>query len=275
VGYGDEIMSTGQARRLAEANPGHKVVIGPEGGIAAWSSMFDNVPFIARTLDEEQLVWLEDYTGHRPYIDYARTTNDKMVYTAGFKAEPGYLVVSALEWRWQQHVTRGEPYILIEPNTKGTFGDNKTWPWENWQKLADMLAGLPLVQIGPVGNARGDLNRNLKGVRRIVTQNPRQMVAMAEGAHGAITTDGALHHAMAAFGKPAVVIWGGRTDPAILGYDFHTNLVGTDQFCGSIAPCEHCRKAMSAIGPTQVADAVRTAISTSASSAPAAAALSA
>lgn len=268
-------MATGRAKRLADANPGHKVAIGPQGGITPWSPMYDNVDFIARTLDEERLVWLEDYTGHRGYIDYERTTNDVMVYAQGYKAEPGFLVTNELERRWQAHVTRAEPYLLIEPNTKGTFGDNKTWPWEHWERLVTLLDGWPLVQIGSVGNAKGDLNRNLRGVRRIVTQNPRQMVAMAEGAAGVITTDGALHHAAAAFGKPGVVIWGGRTDPAILGYDIHTNLVGTDQFCGSMVPCEHCRKAMSAIGPTQVADAVSKAISISALSAPRAAVRSA
>jgi hypothetical protein len=62
-----------------------------------------------------------------------------------------------------------------------------------------------------------------------------------------------LHHAAAALGVPAVVIFGGFISPAVTGYAAHANIfTGDDLGCGNINPCPHCRAAMERISVDQV-----------------------
>jgi ADP-heptose:LPS heptosyltransferase len=71
-----------------------------------------------------------------------------------------------------------------------------------------------------------------------------------------VTTDGGLHHAAAALGKPAIVVWGGLVSPKILGYDSHINLHSGTASCGSTEPCPHCRKALDWVTVDMVVDAI-------------------
>ena len=76
------------------------------------------------------------------------------------------------------------------------------------------------------------------------------------GAAAAVLPEGGLHHAAAALGMPAVVIFGGMTSPANTGYDGHVNLfdpAGGESPCGQRVACAHCRAAMAAIRPDVVA----------------------
>lgn len=255
MGYGDEIMAAGEAYRLAQANPGAKIVIGPRGG-HSWSIIYENIDCIATAPDDGVTqLWLENYTGKRPYIDYERTTPERMVYAEGFRAERGHVVLSDAERAWAERRTaRLGRFVLVEPNTKGTFGGNKAWPWEHWAAFADLARarGVKLVQAGLAVGDDGTLIRTLPGAYRVATPTIRQALALLDRAACVVTTDGALHHGAAALGRKAVVIWGGRTDPAVLGYRDHANLIGSDEFCGRMVRCEHCRRAMSNITPDRV-----------------------
>jgi ADP-heptose:LPS heptosyltransferase len=76
-----------------------------------------------------------------------------------------------------------------------------------------------------------------------------------------IGAEGGLHHAAAALGVPAVVLFGGFIPPLVTGYETHINLTGgAQEACGSLKPCDHCRKAMDAISVEEVAAAARTII---------------
>jgi ADP-heptose:LPS heptosyltransferase len=78
-------------------------------------------------------------------------------------------------------------------------------------------------------------------------------LAMVAQAKLVVTTDGMLHHAAAAFGVPAIVLWGGVVSPKILGYPTHINIWNGAQPCGSYAEvCSHCREAMDSISVDQV-----------------------
>jgi ADP-heptose:LPS heptosyltransferase len=71
----------------------------------------------------------------------------------------------------------------------------------------------------------------------------------------AILPEGGLHHGAAAIEKRAVVLFGGFIPPSVTGYDTHINLVGSDNFCGSIHPCKHCADAMKSISVETVLNA--------------------
>jgi ADP-heptose:LPS heptosyltransferase len=66
-------------------------------------------------------------------------------------------------------------------------------------------------------------NSDSLGVETVVTS----IVAAARyiaGCRCYIGTEGFLHHLAAAFGKPAVVLFGAYSHPKVTGYDFHTNI---------------------------------------------------
>ncbi len=72
MGYGDDLMASGEARELY-GRVGKRIAIG-DGRRICWSPVFDNNPIIVRPSEPRGAVaWLDNYPGHRPYIDYAAT----------------------------------------------------------------------------------------------------------------------------------------------------------------------------------------------------------
>jgi len=251
MGFGDEIMATAWARRAKQLNPDASVFLGPVGK-PEWSVVWENNPNISKThTPGEKAVWVPHYTGCRPYIK--GTTGSNIVYNEDHRCERGEIYLTDSECELARTRTDGQPFILVEPHIKGSFSGNKAWFWDRWQSVVDGLGrSHRVVQIG-------DRNKKpLRGVERIRTGDFRQALAVVSLASLVITTDGALHHAAAALGKPAVVLWGARTHPKVLGYDSHTNLyTGEGESCGSMSPCQHCVNAMKKITVEMVVEAAR------------------
>lgn len=250
MGLGDEIMCSAWARRAKQKHPDRQVFVGkykPE-----WSVVWENNPNICKPDEYKktgQEVWVTNCTGNRPYIKGVTATH--IIYNEEHKAETGDIFLTEAE------IDRFKDYagsVIIEPHVKGSFSNNKAWFWDRWQEVAKAI---PCVQI----NERA--KRGLQGVTRVHTGDFRQALAMIYHAKLVITTDGALHHAAAALGKPAVVLWGARTHPKILGYDTHVNLyTGAGESCGAMAECKHCIDAMKRITPDMVIEASRSILET-------------
>lgn len=243
MGYGDEIIVTSIAKR-ANTLTGKPVMVG-DGTRIIWSEVFRNNPRITDKIGPDA-VWVKNVSGNRPYIDYPNS-NDKRFVWKKYKVEPGEIYFSPDELRWQQ-----SGFVYIEPNVKGSFGGNKDWGFEKWQKVVDNLPGIWFVQ------GKG---KKLSGVEQLETRSFRDACALLSKAALFVGTDGGMHHAAAALGKPAVVVWGGLIGPDTLGYDFHTNLCRATKFCGSQATCPHCRQALDAITVEEVCDAIVSAYS--------------
>jgi hypothetical protein len=253
MGWGDEIMVTAQARRLQERDPRKVAVIGADHR-QRWSAIWEGNPRIVRPGELRSLAGvqlLRNGPGARPYLDYARFNNrDRsaaLVFTQ-FRAEPGEIYLSAAEAELGRQA-RGA--VILEPSIKLGASPNKAWGWARWQRLAELLRDLRLVQIGPAGT------RSLLGVELIETRDFRQACGVLSGAALLIAPEGGLHHAAAALGIPAVVIFGGFISPATTGYEGHVNLFSADQACGMRAPCAHCAEAMGRIVPEEVAAIAR------------------
>lgn len=165
-----------------------------------------------------------------------------------FQCEPGEIYLSDAE---KVFGAAHSGHILLEPHTKGTAGGNKSWGWARWEAIAGLLRGLPLAQMGPVGV------KVLPGVKFIPTAGFRDACAVLAGARAFVGAEGGLHHAAAALGIPAVVIFGGFISPENTGYAMHRNLFTGGIACGSRMPCEHCRAAMERITPAEVEQHVR------------------
>jgi len=238
MGLVDDIMAAADARKIAER--GKLAYMGNE-----WSPVWDHNPDITK-VKTPGCISVGNRVGHRPYIKGA--TNEAIIYNENHRPEPGVIVLSDAEKAWaRQQIAPG--YILVEPHIKGSFSGNKAWLWPRWMELAKHF---------PVVQCKAPNKRPLPGARVIETESVRHAFALLAQAKLVITTDGAMHHAAAALGVPAVVLWGARTHPKILGYESHENIyTGQGESCGMMTACNHCREAMRKITVNMVHDAAR------------------
>jgi hypothetical protein len=265
VGWGDEIMAAGQARAMQKRDP-RKVAIVDVAGRVRWHPAWQGNPRIAAPIEAErgEVQWLENGPGCRPYVDYARMRRD---FARVYPGRPFTTKVSdaRLPWRFTRWRTpRGEIYgrrashrgetVVVEPHLKRGASRNKQWGWSRWQDLVARV-DVDWIQLGPPGT------RLLTGVRHVPTATFLEACAALSGARAAVLPEGGLHHAAAALGLPAVVIFGGRSSPANLGYAGQVNLFDPapgESPCGQTAACAHCARAMAGIAPAAVGQYLET-----------------
>jgi hypothetical protein len=241
VGFGDEIMATGLAKSVPEGKQaafgdGKRIIWGP------WSEqIFRHNRRIARPGSEgsPDLEWIDHYKGHRKYNQLGSRC---WVWNYSFRATPGEIIFNG-------EPTAGEGFIYIEPNVPWhkSVAVNKDWGLKNYQAVAERLLkdGHDVVQ-SHYGQGR------LKGVRVVKTPTFRDALSVMSQARAALVPEGGMHHAAAALGIPAVVIFGGFIPPAVVGYNGHINLTGGAEACGSLNRCQHCLDAMKKISVEEV-----------------------
>jgi ADP-heptose:LPS heptosyltransferase len=236
---------------------------------------------LAWTTNGHPVAWLANYSGHRPYWDLARMRADwaqarpgepfslkvrdvRLPYHyAAWRVRdvgPGILFLTAEEVAaaaaalWRAGV-RGR-FAVIEPTIKPTASPNKVWGWSRYQAVAVALADrIALVQLGDAPAVPAE---RLAGARVISTPSFRTACAVLMLADFYIGPEGGLHHAAAALGVPAIVLFGGFISPEQTGYAEHVNLFTGGEPCGQRVACAHCAEAMARITPEQViAEAAR------------------
>lgn len=253
MGYGDEIMGSGVAKRLF-ATDGRKVAFG-DGKKVIWSReaeiIYRNNPKVARPSDRDlsRVNWVTHYSGHRLYGEFR---NSRLVIKKQFKADPGEFFFYREEEEFANRLPSG--LVIIEPQVKAR-APNKQWPVARYKALAAelLLRGHEVAQFLYWGGER-PLH---PGVRKISTESFRQAAAVLARSKLFIGAEGGLHHASAAVGIPAVVIFGGYISPEITGYASHANISASGEPCGTIAAqCSHCVEAMDSISLDQVSSAV-------------------
>lgn len=246
MGWGDELMVTGQARVLQERDPRKVRVIYER---IRWHEAWANNPRIAG-LDEQgdfqPLIARDGY--RRPYIAAKGPTQ----WTWQPYAPPvGELYFSADEAAFgESHAD----HVIVEPTIKSGASPNKQWPWRNWEDVVAWLRrqGIKPVQLGTVNTQR------VSGAKFIGTENMRLAAAVIARARAVVVPEGGMHHVAAATGTPAVVIFGGYIAPAVTGYASQRNLfvhhAAHPLGCGMRVKCAHCKAAMEAITPQRVID---------------------
>lgn len=247
MGYGDELMATAQARERQLRDPhGRKVRVVGRDRQARWSEVFEGNPRIARPGVTGDTTHVVNGPNARPYI--AEKTPERWTWKP-WACEPGELYFSRFE---TEFAARHAPGIVIEPTLKAKASPNKAWGVERWDAFVALARarGHDLVQLGPPGIVP------LEGVRHIQTPGFRRAAAVLARARAFVGHEGGLHHAAAAVGVPAVVIFGGYISPAQTGYAGHRNLFVGDAPCGNRKPCAHCAAAMAAITPDRVLHAL-------------------
>ncbi len=211
-----------------------------------WSEVFDGNPRMTKEITPDA-VWVRSWPGFRPYLDRLKSTKEHQAYKPDFRVERGELYLTIDEVNHKQR-----DFVYIEPNVKTeVFGENKNWSFSRWQQVVERCHSVRFVQ------GRG---RRLRGVEQVETGTFRSASGLLLHADLFVGTDGALHHAAAALGKPAIVVWGGVASPLNLGYDSHINLHDGNKPCGSFKPCQHCRKALDSITVDMVVNAIQSAL---------------
>lgn len=260
MGLGDNVMATGFAKG-AQAR-GKRIAFG-DGEKIIWDhnskEVFDHNPNIAVPGSERDtdIEWVRFHRGHRQYA--AQMGNIRWKWNMAFKAPVGEFFFTSSELNFAQSMPRpaNKKVVVIEPNVPSfkTVAPNKTWAFERYQKAARALfdAGHVVVQIVHNGSALR-LDRAIP----VAAPNYRTAAAMLKRADLVVCPEGGFHHAAAAVGTRAVVIFGGFIPPQVTGYDFHVNLIGhANHFCGMLHPCNHCRSALDSISVDNVLDPAR------------------
>lgn len=242
MGMGDEIMATARARALHERR-GIRVRILGARRERRWHAIWEHNPRLVRPEERGNFQFLVDGPGVRSYI--AEKKPDRWVWR-DVHPEPGEIYLAPHE---AELAVPG--IVVIEPNLKPSASINKRW--SRWQKVVDKAPDLPWVQMGT-----GPI---LRGVRHIPTPTFRDACGVMSKAALYVGHEGGLHHAAAALGVRAVVVFGGYISPAQTGYAMHRNLFTAMNPCGSRTPCGHCRLAMDLITPDVVIEAIHAELS--------------
>lgn len=234
---------------------GKRIAFG-DGRRIIWSQycaeVFRNNPNIAPPGSEgaADLEWIHHYAGRRVYLD-TKANKQMWLYDKKFKIIPGEFFFSQDEISFAESIRPG--FILIEPFVKPVY-PNKQWPIDRYTAAAkNLLSDYRVCQFLYGRNC----NVLTGAITPIVTPSIRMALAALSRAALYIGPEGALAHGAAAVGVRAVVIFGGFTDPEVVGYPGNANLTGGVAHCGRVAKCQHCMQAMQNITVEQVCDEAR------------------
>lgn len=206
MGWGDEIMASGEAWAIHKQT-GRQVRILDRHGAPRRHDAWRGLSFI----DPAGPVSITNGGQVRPYIDWSRSTAERWALIP-YRPKPGQISLAGLDDRYRR---AGEGRILIEATIKAGAMPGKQWP--HWAALVAAAPRLPWLQCehgGPL----------LPGVKAIRTPDFHAAAAVLATCHAAILPEGGLHHAAAALGTPAVVIFGEAASPASTGYAEQTSL---------------------------------------------------
>jgi hypothetical protein len=234
MGLGDFVLAAGQAK-LIHQRTGKMVAIGNGCNIAR-NELYGHIPYLINpNKSRKGFEWLLDWPGHRDYISHKDREPDGtkiLRFNYKYKAEPAIIEVEPFP----------NDYIIIEPEIKS--GAPPAKKWHHYQEVVDAFPHQKFLQFNMP---------TLEGTE-VVKTRVVQAAQWIAGCRAYVGTEGFLHHLAAAFGKPAVVLFGAYAPPEVLGYDFHKNIVWKDdRELGHRAR----RGAMENIAPGTVIEALR------------------
>jgi len=259
-------MAAGRAKLLNQATD-KKICIGRPNQLL-WCDLYDNNPYLVRPSDHlpnDEIIWLYDYPGARPYIDYVGTRlhpeNRRLKgikniqrWVWDFKygpPEPADVFLTEEE-KWQASTHMKHPYVIVDPHIKEKAPPHKRWPFPYFQDVVDEIE--PYVQVIQPLHIYGDL---LQGVIQKST-SLREIAVWMSKAVCVITNEGLLHHLAAAFNTPAVVIAGAFVPKSITGYEYQDWFTKADRRVIGVrvdSPAGH--EVMMKIKPPEVITAVK------------------
>lgn len=265
MGWGDEILASGEARHAQKQDPQHRrVQILDRNDRPRWHVLWERNPRIARPEERGDFIRIYHAAFHRPYIDWDRMRREFAEIHPGRKFRTKNIRDRRLPWRFTgAKCRRGElpgitrlpkgDYVVVEPHHK-SIQVNRDWGWAKWQAVVDALPEIDWVQINPRKTPI------LKGVRHIPAATFPEACTLLSGARAYVGLEGGLYHAASALGLKGVGLFGGYISPANQGYDDFVNLyepMGGESPCGQRVACPHCQEAMRRISPERMIEGIR------------------
>lgn len=242
MGYGDVLMSIGDAKRRHQQTRQRVMIVGRDGRPVA-SDMFTGIPYLTQRPVAGPFQRVINGSGVRPYV--ASKTPTQWTWRP-YQPTPADIVFTDAERAF------AEPYrgsIMIEPNVKNIGHTNKAWPLLYWLQFDSMLGS---SKIGPVVQCSLTPERWLPHAAGVITPTFRHACAVLSVCRAFVGTEGGLMHAAAAVGVPAVILWSEFISPEITGYPTMRNLRHAGKPCGRRLNCHRCQESMLAIKPAEV-----------------------
>lgn len=241
MGIGDELMVTGRVRDMVTRHPHIKrvaIIDVRKSNGRRWHDIWRDNPLMVQpgeTMTEQDAV-LADHGGNRPYIK--ELVGARWVWRES-QPTPGE-IYGMEKYEEYTHAARG--HVIVHPALKPGASPSKQWSFENWLRLVREYPQVKWMQIG-------ERNTPMRlPVPFMETPDFRAAAAALKGAKAAVLHEGGLHHAAAAVGLRAVVLFGGFISPKCTGYTTHINLFKSHgEFtlgCGYRNQCVECNLIM-------------------------------
>ena len=248
-------MASGHARAVHERT-GKRVMIVDYYKRPRWHEIWAGLPWIAGPKERGDFEILQNGPQCRPYIAYpfSRQSGQRNT-TWRARDHIGAIALTDAEKTQAEKLTTGfGPFVVLEPAVALKANPNKQWGEEKWQALADLMLSegyMPVQMTWPDATP-------LRNVVYVEAKGFRLAAAVLARARAAVLPEGGLHHAAAALGIPAVVLFGGVISPEVTGYETHINLhdTGKGSPCGMWMPCGHCKQIWAGLQPETVLDAL-------------------
>ena len=262
MGWGDELMATGEARMLKEKYPDHKILIhnGPSNEMKfRREEMFRNNPYwtpFENLQEGDKYKVIKNQPKDRGYNVLSRSSANRLHFQK-FTPIPGDIFFDSEEIAFAKRELGdliNEPFVFINPAVRGKISDNnKQWGFEKYQKIVNNNPNINFVQC----EDGLKYTKWLDGVKRIVTYTYRLSCSVMSHATCYISNEGGMVHGGAAVGIPGVVLYGHYTNPKSLGYKNNINFAVDDPEypygCGTIhETCDRCTEAMANISIEKV-----------------------
>jgi ADP-heptose:LPS heptosyltransferase len=135
---------------------------------------------------------------------------------------------------WRDRLARLPRPLVVVNRYSSTLTPNKDWPDANWVELIERMlhAGMSVVEIGHETPGSSQFRRagyeNLRGRTTLA-----EVAAVVAAGDVHVGPSSGPHHMAAAFGRPAVVIYGGFEHPIGTAYEGNVNLF-------TVLPCSPC-----------------------------------
>lgn len=276
MGYGDYLMLSGTVRDFKRRFPSVAITAQAAEDAPMFPQVFAGNPYItyARQLRPQQR-----------YLDLPLLRLDKPdeaagrnIWMPGFTPIPGNLYLRPDESQWALRATTDirrrsgcAALVYLNPYAKRSqpmpggrrvydFHVNKEWGIERYA-AAIRGAGARIAFLQP--NAFDEPRPFVEGAHPLANcPSFRHAAALLSHCDAYLGSEGGMHHAAAALGIRGVVIYGGWISPGLSGYACHDNVYrGRFQdACGLRSECAHCREAMAAIHPAEIAQRLKLAL---------------
>jgi len=205
-GIGDLLFVTPTLRRIKEAYPDLKVVVN-----TSRPGLLKDNPFVDEIGSKPEgvkLMYTAPDTGRLPTEHHIMEDWRIVCEAYDLKTEPPELKPEL----YVKYLAPARNYFGVQIQHKRLYHNKRVWP--GFDRLARRAGFEPIPDITGY-DAMEELVRQISSYRLVVC------------------AEGGVSHIAAALGMPAIVLFGGFSDPNWTGYSFHINII-------SPVSCRHC-----------------------------------